>query len=85
MAASTCAWTDGVTVSASVNTGDAVTDVDAVTGADTEAEAEAVVLAISNDAFPISNYRLQTTWRCLSRSGEDFLTLPPYADTSTRH
>ena len=49
---------DGATVATSVNEDDAVTDVDAVTGAG--AEAEAVAPARSNDAFPISNYRLQT-------------------------
>ena len=58
MAASACAWTDGATVAASIDEDDAITDVDAVAGVDTEEEA--VAPARNNDAFPISNYCLQT-------------------------
>ena len=49
---------DGATVAPSVNEDGAVVDVDAVAGA--SVEAEAVAPARSDDAFPISNYCLQT-------------------------
>ena len=75
MAAYTCAWKDGATVAASIYKDDVVTDVDAVAGANTEDEA--VVPARSNNAFLISNYRLQIVSLLETRGG--FLTLPLYA------
>ena len=74
MAASACAWTDGASVAASVDEYDAVIDVDAVAGVDTETEA--VAPARSNDAFPISNYHLQTALLIETRGR--YFTLPPY-------
>ena len=74
MAASACIWTDGALVAAFVNKDDAVTGVDAVSGAKTEAEDMAA--ARSDDAFPISNYHLQTALLIETRGR--FLTLPPF-------
>ena len=74
MAASACIWAEGALVAAFVNKDNAVTGVDAVAGAKTEAEDMAP--ARSNDAFPISNYHLQTALLIETRGR--YFTLPPY-------
>ena len=59
-------------------------DTGAVAGVDAEAEAEAVLSARSDEAFPIQNNR-GCGRRLLSRPGEDLLTLPRQPNNSPGH